>query len=298
MNKKIPLYNRTKKSIEYEKVFEQEFMDFVYGTRLGRQIEKRFIMKSAFSVFYGFLQRLPSSRGKIPEFIENHGIDIDELEESVSSFHCFNDFFKRRLRPESRPIDSRKGILVSPCDGRLLNYRLEHDVIIPVKGREFSLSELLGDKSVADRFNGGCCLIYRLAPMDYHRFCYIDNAVQHPTKIVNGGLHSVSQLSLEQMIPVFIENYREFSLLSTETFGDVVHMDVGALVVGKIVQNNRGKVNVMRGEEKGHFEFGGSTIILLFEEGQVEIDKDIVEYSELGTETVVKMGESVGIANR
>ena len=74
-------------------------------------------------------------------------------------------------------------------------------------------------------------------------------------------------------------------------FGEMIMIEVGALMIGKIV-NNTGR-DFKKGEEKGHFEYGGSTIILLTNK-DVIIDSDIIKQSEQGIETKVKIGTMIG----
>ena len=71
-------------------------------------------------------------------------------------------------------------------------------------------------------------------------------------------------------------------------------MEVGALLVGKIENRTQGQATVQRGEEKGNFAFGGSTIIVLTREGTVLPETRFVEHTRKGIETKVKMGERVG----
>ena len=70
-------------------------------------------------------------------------------------------------------------------------------------------------------------------------------------------------------------------------------MEVGALLVGRIV-NYHEEHSFVRGEEKGRFEFGGSTIVLLFEKGSVNFPEELFRYSREGYEKRVKLGEKIG----
>ena len=63
--------------------------------------------------------------------------------------------------------------------------------------------------------------------------------------------------------------------------------------VGRIV-NNHQVYTYKKGEEKGYFEFGGSTIVLLVKKNIINVDKDILENSSEGIETIVKYGEGIG----
>ncbi len=97
------------------------------------------------------------------------------------------------------------------------------------------------------------------------------------------------------MLPIYKENTREYSLLKSRHFKTVVMMEVGALMVGRIT-NYHGACPVKRGQEKGRFEFGGSTVVLLFQDGAVSIDDRLIHNTEKGYETIVKMGERIGEA--
>ncbi|MBQ2912006.1 MAG: phosphatidylserine decarboxylase, partial [Clostridia bacterium] len=93
--------------------------------------------------------------------------------------------------------------------------------------------------------------------------------------------------------PIYKENSREYTTLETADFGKLTIIEVGALRVGKIV-NNHGKARVKRGQEKGYFQFGGSTVVVLVKKDKVIIDSDIVENSLADIETIVRMGEKIG----
>ena len=113
----------------------------------------------------------------------------------------------------------------------------------------------------------------RLCPSDYHHYCYIDDGYQGENHFLSGVLHSVQPIACEKY-PVFVLNRRSWTLLTTDHFGPVVQTEIGALIVGGIVnpQENR---RVRRGEEKGYFELAGSTITLLFEKDRIRLRPEI-----------------------
>jgi phosphatidylserine decarboxylase len=98
---------------------------------------------------------------------------------------------------------------------------------------------------------------------------------------------------LRKKAEIFCLNKREYTLLSNPLFGEVVVAEVGATLVGSIVQTFEGSI-VNKGEEKGFFKFGGSTVVLLFEKDKIRIDQDLLTNTEMGYETTVKMGERIG----
>jgi phosphatidylserine decarboxylase len=293
---KLPvLYNRISKSIEQENTYKIDGLSFLYGTKLGKALTGSVINKRIISNLYGQLVKSRNSLKQIPKFIEHYAINTDEIKRPLNSFRSFNDFFIRELKEGSRPIDAALEHLISPADSRLFVFDLSKSKSLPVKGYWYNLNELIKDKKLVHEYADGWCFIYRLAPSDYHRYCYIDHGHQEKVKRLRGVLHSVHPMALSVTNSLIAKNYRELTIMHTNSFGDVLQLEVGALLVGKIIQHHKQPYTFVRGEEKGYFEFGGSTIIQLFKKGTVQIDADIVEYSEKGIETIVKMGEKVGV---
>lgn len=290
----IPLYNRQTQTLETESIFEQNLMEFLFGSRLGLGLAETVLKHRWPTALYARWQKSPFTKAKIHRFIEQYGINTAEIERPLDSFTSFNEFFIRKLKPAARPIDREPSHLISPADARLLAYQVQHDTILPVKGKGFTVRELLRDASASDYFNG-YCLIFRLAPVDYHRFGYIDDGEQSPVRVINGFYRSVNPLAIWKQLPVFSENQREACVLHTRNFGPVTHVDVGATGVGRIVQHQRQGGPCQRGAEKGYFEFGGSTTILLFKAGVIHLDEDIAAYSARGIETLVRYGERIGM---
>ena len=156
----------------------------------------------------------------------------------------------------------------------------------------YRLGELLADDALAERFLGGWCLIFRLSPDDYHRYAYPDTGTQEPTVRIPGVLHSVNPIA--GSLGVYRRNARARTLLHTEHFGDIVQMEVGAMLVGRICNHETGAAACARLQEKGYFEYGGSTVILLLEHGKFEPAADIAKWSARGIESKVKTGDPVG----
>lgn len=293
----ILLYNRQTGAVEEETVFEKDVMEFLYGSRLGFWLTEALLKWRWATEVYARTQHTASSQAKIKTFIENNRINTDELERPVASFQTFNEFFIRKLKAEARPIDLDPNHLISIADCRLAVYEIKTGTIYPVKAKQFTLGELLDgavNTAILKKFDGGLCLIFRLAPVDYHRFGYVDDCQQSPVQIINGFYRSVHPLSLRRMKAVFTENRRESCVLKTKNFGEVIHIDVGATGVGKIIQQQPAGGTFRRGDEKGYFEFGGSTVILLLQPNTVKMDDDIAKHAADGIETIVRYGERIG----
>lgn len=238
------------------------------------------------------------SRRRIAPTIAQLGLDTSEFRDPVSSFRTFNDFFTRQLRPGARPFAADPASICSPADCRLLVYPwLGNGECVMVKGHSFTVAGLLGKRGepYAQQFANGALAICRLCPADYHRYHYPAEGSTLDAWELDGRLHSVSPLALSLNIPIFDQNRRVVNLLALARFGPVAFVEVGAFGVAGIVQTHR-QPEFERGQEKGFFRFGGSTIVLVFRLGTAVFDEDIVAHSAEGIETLVRCGERIGYA--
>lgn len=293
--KRIEVFSREKAELVEEIVFGEELLRLAYGTKLGLWATTNILTRRWVSILIGLYYDSGLSRGKIESFVRQLGIDLEECEREVHEYACFNEFFYRKLKPEYRPITAVPGAVASPGDGRLLVFpRIDKDTLSYVKWAPVRLMDLFNhDRNLAERYQGGCCGVLRLCPADYHRFHFPVSGSPGPTTIVPGLLHSVSPYALEQKIPVYALNKRSLCTLQSEQFGEVLLMEVGALCVGSMVQTYQAGSQVLCGEEKGYFKFGGSTVIFFFRKNTVAFDEDLLRNSAKGVETMVKMGEKI-----
>ncbi len=245
-----------------------------------------------FSWLYGKLQKTRASHAKIAPFIAAYGIDATEFEQS--EFDSFNDFFIRKLKTTRRPVAPGIDALAAPADGRYLLYPTFDKFF--VKGQEFSLQEFLQDSVLARRFEEGSMLIARLCPIDYHRFHFPCSGFAGKPRPIQGPLYSVNPIALKKWIAILSENKRVITEIETEQFGTMLYVEIGATAVGTIQQTFAPESQVIKGAEKGYFEFGGSCLVLLFEKGRVRFDGDLVANTARGIETLCRVGEAIGVA--
>lgn len=291
----IKLYNRKNKSYEIEKVAGGGLLKALYGNPAGKLGLELLVKRKLYSSLTGLFCDAPISAKNIPSFVKNYDIDMSVCPRDIEDFKSFNDFFTRKLTREARPFDERADLLLSPGDGRLKAWEnINMDEVTQVKGFTYSLKELFNDADLAEKYQGGTCIILRLAPVDYHRFHFIDDGVCGESKKIKGQYYSVNPIALNAIPRVFCQNTREYSIFSSENFGDIAYIEVGATSVGSIVQTYKPGERIRRGDEKGYFKFGGSTVILFLEKGKAHIDKDILEQTEMGYEVRVLAGESIG----
>ena len=297
---RIMYIERKTGELKEEKVPGRVFLQWIYGNRLGKLTLWALVKRKWVSKCYGKIQDRPFSRRKIQEFVSNQGIDMTEAErENPEDYHSFNDFFCRKLKAKARPVAPEEKTLASPADGKLLAYEnIDREEVVQIKGLHYSLGELIGDKTLAKAYQGGSKIIIRLAPADYHRFHFPDNGVVGSTKKIKGSYSSVNPMALEKIIRLYVQNKRDITDFMSENFGEILYIEIGATCVGTIVQSVEEHQRVEKGEEKGYFAFGGSTVILFFKEGKVKIHEDLLENTKKGLETMVYMGEGIGEKKR
>ena len=265
-----------------------------YETRLGRRMSTPIFALHVISRAVGWWQQRRWSTRHIEAFAARFGVDLREVEVPSGGFASFNDFFTRRLRPGARSFSQEAHVLCAPADGRALVFpRLDETADFPVKGAQVRPDTLLGGADRAKAYHGGSAMVVRLAPADYHRFHFCDDAEAEPTHRIPGRLHSVNPIALHRIPQLLAANQRSATLLRSARFGAIMQVEVGAFAVGSIVQTFR-PGPVRRGQEKGFFQFGGSSVVLLFEPETVAFDEDLVQDSRTGLEVRIRAGEQVG----
>ena len=284
----MKIYNRELKKVVDEIDTNAKSVQFLYNNFFGRLILK-ILITPFISKLNGIRYSKKHSTKIIPKFILKNEIDMSDYPEK--KYTSFNDFFIRKIIKEKRPISNINSNLISPCDSLLTVYKINDDLTFNLKNSTYTVSELLKDEILAKKYHNGYLLLFRLTVRDYHHYCYIDNGIREEYKKINGVLHTVNPIACKK-VKVYSENSREYTILHLDNFGDVIQVEVGALMVGKI-KNNSSK-EFKRGDEKGYFEFGASTIIMLFEENRIAINDDILLYSKKEIETRVKYGETIG----
>lgn len=207
-------------------------------------------------------------------------------------YKSYNEFFSRKIREGARTIDMEATHFISPADSKLTVLPITENARFTLKHTDYSVSSLLKNGDLAREYHDGYAFIFRLTVDDYHRYCYVDDGTKEENIHIPGKFHTVNPIA-NDYYPIYKENTREYSILHSNHFGDIVMMEVGALLVGKIV-NLHEKAEVKRGQEKGYFQFGGSTVVLLTKANMVNVDIDILENSKDGIETIVKFGEKIG----
>ena len=301
----IKFFNRVSQKIEHEKVYGGALVDWLYKSSSGKFFA-HILCKAPLSIAYGAMQDLPLSKNKISKFIKDYEISLDSFipEEGRSledPYGSFNQFFIRQFKPGLRPFPIDLKAMGAFAEARYFGYEsIKSDVKIPVKGQFLSANGLINNSKWNNFFNEGPLLLARLCPVDYHRFHFPDNCKILDDYRIPGLFHSVNPFAIKEKEDIFITNERHVTILETENFGKLAFIEVGAICVGKIIQSQpleKDKLFI-RGEEKGYFLFGGSTVIVLGEKGKWIPSEDILNNTSNFLETYVQLGMSVATSGK
>ncbi len=265
-------------------------LSFLYNTHLGRIILKPLVKSKFVSHLSGKFMDSSLSKIMISSFVKKNNIDLSIYEKD--KFYSFNDFFTRKIKKNKRPIPKSNNYLLSPCDSKLTYLKIDKNTTFNIKNSTYTINSILKNDYLAKKYKDGVALIFRLSPDDYHRYMFICDGVITSNYKIKGMFHSVNPVAYKNY-EVFKENTRECTSIKTNDIGLVTYVEVGALLVGKI-KNIITTGKIKKGEEKGYFEYGGSTIVLLFEKDKITLDEEIINNSLNGFETYVKYGEKIG----
>ncbi|KZV89476.1 hypothetical protein EXIGLDRAFT_650196 [Exidia glandulosa HHB12029] len=238
----------------------------------------------------------------IESFIKTYNVDLNMLANpDIKSYKTINEFFARRLKPGLRPISAPddNSVITSAADCRLMVFS---DVTaakkIWVKGKNFTIPNLLGSKDIADQFGPAPALaIFRLAPQDYHRYHSPVSGIFGGISHTGTDLFTVNPQAVNEDLDVFTGNKRDVVVIRSTIGGvnvPVAFVAVGALLVGAIGWEKQQGDMVKKGEGLGWFQYGGSTCICVFPTGTVAWDEDLLKTSQTGIETLVNIGEKIG----
>ena len=269
---------------------QDKLLSFLYTNIFGRMLLKPLIQPQVSKLAGRYLSSA-HSKWLISKFIERNEINMDIYEEC--DYSSFNDFFTRKIKPDCRPVPEDLDVLISPCDCLATVYPIQENTTFSIKNTEYTLRSLLRSPRLAKRFRGGYAYVLRLTVEDYHRYLYSVSGKQSKNYHIDGTFHTVNPIA-NDYLPIYKENTREYTVIRSKEFGDVLQMEVGALLVGKI-SNHKQSTVVTRGEEKGFFEYGGSTIVVLTQKGRVTPRSDLLTNSKNGYVTKVLQAHPLGI---
>lgn len=296
----IKFFDRYTNKIEVEKVYGDKVVSWLYETPVGNMLS-HIVCRKPISWAYGKFQDTEISKKKVPGFLDKFNLTLDEFlptegRSNSDPYGSFNEFFIRRFKEGRRSFGERNQLGAFSEARYFGDDQLDSETLFPVKGSYLKVEDLLGADNARDYIDGPF-LIARLCPVDYHRFHYPDNGKVTDHYPLNGYFHSVNPMAIKARPDILVTNERYVTILDTENFGKLAYVEVGATCVGKIHQSHDLDSPFKKGDEKGYFLFGASTVIVVGEKGKWKISDDIRENSKKGIETYIKLGDEVGKNN-
>ncbi len=297
MSSIVQYVNRETGAVVTEQRHDTRLLQYFYGDEFGSQLMRRLVRRHLISKIYGWWFSRKVGTRKLEKFVKQFRIDMCEAEKPLGDYASCNEVFTRRLKANARPVQTDPSLLISPADCSMTITPALQGTRLFIKGGSYTLGELIEDDTKAKRYEGGSIAIFRLAPADYHRFHFPDGGNADAPRRIPGHLDSVSSQALEYDPAIFCRNQRDIVEFNSDGFGRMLIIPIGATIVGKIVETyNAGPV--VRGQEQGYFEIGGSSIVIVLEKDKVVFDEDLIANRRKGLETTIKMGTRIGATPR
>jgi phosphatidylserine decarboxylase len=245
----------------------------------------------------------PVLRTFLRSYIRHYGVDLEEVQDDLSAFKTFNEFFTRALKDGARPIAGGEGTLLSPSDGLVVAAEDigEDGQIGQIKGTTYSLDSLLNDSQLAQTYVGGKQITIYLSPRDYHRVhAPLSGRVTRISHIA-GRCFPVNEWAASHIENLYGLNERVLIEMQTTAYGHVGLVMVGAANVARISlafhelqSNNKSDgdtieldgITLEGGEELGRFNLGSTVVLLL--------PKNDTATLACSTGDTVKMGQALG----
>lgn len=227
------------------------------------------------------------SRRLVPSYIHTYGINTAEVSKPIDSFESLQEFFIRQLDSQYRPVDSGSEAIVSPVDAKVETMGvISEEGTFTVKGKLYTVADLLGYKEYAAMYEGGNYVVFYLSPADYHRIHSPVDGHLKKQYILGEKSYPVNQAGLTYGKSPISGNYRQVSHVICANQKKCAVVKVGAMFVNSIQLTNTSREWV-KGEEVGYFTFG-STVVLLFEKDAISFESNIQPNHR------VRMGEKIG----
>ncbi|WP_027407878.1 phosphatidylserine decarboxylase [Anoxybacillus tepidamans] len=238
------------------------------------------------SKFIAFFTKSRLSAWLIPSYAKVYQINQEEMEKNLHHYKTLQQLFIRKLKADARPIDESPDSIISPVDAVIEDVGIISDQKeIIVKGKRYSISEMLGSASIAEKYLNGLFIILYLSPSHYHRIHSPISGVITRQWSLGKRSYPVNRLGLKYGKQPLSKNYR----MITEVVSNGKHVaivKVGAMFVNSIELTHPNE-HLIKGEEMAYFSFG-STVVLLFEKDSVELDE------KMTVPMAIKVGERIG----
>lgn len=281
--KKSNFYNLATDELVPLKIQRDAIADWLFTSTIGKLVNFT-ISFPLFSQMASKYLKSATSLKKINDF--KHEFEINDNDFIEDEFKSLNDYFIRRFKPTVRPFSKNESDFSSLAEGY---YLVSPDASLPIKGITSTASELIQSDP---EFKIKQSIVVRLSPKEYHRFHFPFSGVLKSVKKIKGKLYSINPVTLKYDSQLFIRNKRTVLQLEFDNQASAYIVLIGATYIGSIQITHQVGQRFNKGDQCGYFEFGGSTAVILLNT-ELKFNKKILNYSQQGIETFVKLGETI-----
>jgi len=170
-------------------------------------------------------------------FVDAYHINMADFEPSnENEYGTFAEFFTRCHAPGSRPIFKLDDptTAVALTDSRVVVFNsIEETTKLWIKGKNFNITNLVMDTQLGRYFDGAAVASFRLSPQDYHRYHSLMRTIKQ-FRSIPGDYYQVDPVALRSDVDILTRNARDYVLIESREFGDVLFVAIGATNVGTV----------------------------------------------------------------
>jgi phosphatidylserine decarboxylase precursor len=209
---------------------------------------------------------------------------VDDYFEGPSGWLTFNQFFAREMRPGKRPIAAPRDdkVIVSPADAVFMgHWPITEDSNITLKGVNWAVADLLDSSPYKDAFKGGIYMHSFLYIDDYHRYHVPVGGTVKEIRNISGRVYLDVRRNPDGSLDVVDGDTYQFNqergliVIDSPEVGLVAVLPIGMAYVSSVNLTPEVGAELQKGDEFGFFLFGGSDIVIVFQDNGVVLDADI-----------------------
>lgn len=240
-------------------------------------------MKALIEAWGDFLDT-PASAAGIASFASRPNYNIDDYDVGPSGWLTFNQFFAREIRPGMRPIASPRDdrVIVSPADAVFMGtWPIDSDSNITVKGVNWAISELLDGSPYQDSFKNGVYTHSFLFVDDYHRYHVPVGGTIKEVRNISGRVYMDVRRKADGSLDIIDGETYQFNqerglvIIESPEFGLVAVLPIGMSYVSSVNLTPRVGAELRKGDPFGYFLFGGSDVVMVFQDSTVHFDAEV-----------------------
>ena len=226
----------------------------------------------------------PASAAKISSFMALPNWHIDDYMADPSGWITFNQFFAREVKPGKRPIAEpyNDKVIVSPADSVFEGaWDIDANSKVTVKGVTWPIAKLLEGSPYQDAFKNGIYTHTFLNGNDYHRYHVpVAGEIKEVRKIQGRVYVDVIRKADGSLQAVDGDTYqynqeRGLIVIDSPEVGLVAVLPIGMGPISSVNLTPDVGARLQKGEEFGYFMFGGSDIVMLFQNKKVVINAEV-----------------------